>query len=103
MNRQKDAKNAISLLYAREDVKRSSIANLSGLNYHSLVVLVSNPDNPKEKEEFKIVGVGEGAPLENKISIESPLGKALLNRTKGEIVEVDTPSGKIKYKILKII
>lgn len=74
-----------------------------GLVQIGSVVLVSNQDNPQEKEEFKIVGTKEGAPSENKISIESPLGKALFNKTKGEIIEVDTPSGKIKYKILKIV
>lgn len=40
--------------------------------------------------------------LENKISIESPLGKALLNHTVGDIVKVFTPSGLQEYKIIAI-
>lgn len=55
-----------------------------------------------EKEKFQIVGPEEAKPLEGKISYQSPLGKSLLNKKSGEEVEVITPQGKIKYKILKI-
>lgn len=54
------------------------------------------------KEEFKIVGAEEADPLEGKISINSPLGKAFLNQPKGTVVEVQTPKGIAQYKILKI-
>lgn len=54
------------------------------------------------KEKFEIVGAEEANPLEGKISVDSPLGKALLNQPKGAIVEVNAPQGKIQYKILKI-
>lgn len=54
------------------------------------------------KEKFKIVGREEANPLEGKISIKSPLGKALLDKSKGAIVIVNTPKGKIEYKILMI-
>ena len=56
----------------------------------------------REKERFKIVGAEEASPLDGKISIDSPLGRALLNQSKGVIVEVPTPEGKLQYKILKI-
>ena len=55
-----------------------------------------------QKEEFKIVGVEEANPLEGKISINSPLGKAFLNQPKGTVVEVKTPKGIAQYKIIKI-
>ncbi len=55
-----------------------------------------------KKEEFKLVGAEEANPLEGKISIISPLGQAILNKQKGTTVEVNTPRGKIEYKILKI-
>lgn len=55
-----------------------------------------------DKEKFKIVGAEEADPLGGKISIDSPLGKAILNQTKGAIVQVITPQGKLQYKILKI-
>lgn len=55
-------------------------------------------------DEFKyiIVGSTEADPEEDKISNESPVGKALLGRKIGEIVEVQVPDGIIKYKILEI-
>ncbi len=56
----------------------------------------------QEKEKFKIVGAEEADPLIGKISIDSPLGRAILNQAKGAIVEVLTPQGKLQYKILKI-
>jgi len=56
----------------------------------------------KKAEKFEIVSPAEADPLTGKISSESPLGKVLLNKPKGAIVEVLTPTGKIKYKILKI-
>jgi len=56
----------------------------------------------KKPEKFEIVGAAEADPLAGKISVESPIGKALLNKPKGTIVEIETPRGKVKYKIAKI-
>ena len=55
-----------------------------------------------EEEEYSIVGSMEADPFENKISNESPIGKALLGRKKNDIVDVETPGGMIQFKILKI-
>lgn len=52
--------------------------------------------------KYIIVGIDEADPSAGKISNESPLGRALLNKKIGESVEVSAPSGKIIYKILKI-
>jgi len=40
--------------------------------------------------------------MEGKISVESPLGKALMGNRKGDEVEINTPKGAIKYKVVKI-
>ena len=53
-------------------------------------------------DTYKIVGSTEAAPLEKKISDESPVGKALLGHRIGEIVDVETPSGVIQYEIMEI-
>lgn len=53
-------------------------------------------------EVFSIVGSDEIDPAQGKISNESPLGIALLERKVGDKIEVLTPSGKVHYKILKI-
>lgn len=55
----------------------------------------------KEKE-FTIVGPSEADPLQGLISNESPIGKAFIGHKKGDTVEVEIPSGMIKYKILAI-
>lgn len=51
---------------------------------------------------FKIVGEWEADPAEKKISHESPLGQALMDRKVGEVVEVEAPAGKITYKIVEV-
>lgn len=51
---------------------------------------------------FTIVGSEEARPEQGKISNESPLGRAFLSHRVGEEVEVETPKGKVKYKILAI-
>ena len=55
-----------------------------------------------EQITYQIVGASEANVLQNKISNESPLGKALLGHKRNEVVTVSAPSGEIKYKILKI-
>jgi len=51
---------------------------------------------------WQIVGEKEGDIANNKIPVSSPVGKMLLGKKEGDIVEVETPSGKVQYKILKI-
>lgn len=53
-----------------------------------------------ELEEYTIVGVAEAAPAEGRISNESPLGRALLNRRVGEDVLVEAPSGSFQVHIV---
>lgn len=55
-----------------------------------------------EEMEFKIVGSTEANSRKNKISNESPVGKALLGKSVGDVVDVETLAGVIQYKILEI-
>ncbi len=52
--------------------------------------------------EYTIVGSAEANPAESKLSNESPVGKAIMGRKKGETVEVTAPRGALKYKIVAI-
>jgi len=52
--------------------------------------------------EFQIVGSNEADPKEMKVSNESPMGKSFLDKQKGDKVEVETPTGKMKYTILDV-
>jgi transcription elongation factor GreA len=56
----------------------------------------------KQTVEYRIVGSAEANPAENKLSNESPVGKAIIGRKKGETVEVSAPRGAMKFKILEI-
>jgi len=53
-------------------------------------------------EEYSVVGSTEASPSENKISDESPIGKALLNAKIGDTVTVEAPNGEYKLEILEI-
>lgn len=52
--------------------------------------------------EYTIVGSTEANPVENRISNKSPVGKALLGKPVGAVVDVHVPDGVIKFKILEI-
>jgi transcription elongation factor GreA len=56
----------------------------------------------KQTIEYRIVGSAEANPAENKLSNESPVGKAIIGKKKGEMVEVAAPRGSMKFKILEI-
>jgi transcription elongation factor GreA len=56
----------------------------------------------KETIEYTIVGSAEADPAEYRLSNESPVGRAILGRKKGETVEVSAPRGSLKYKIMDI-
>lgn len=55
-----------------------------------------------KKDEYHIVGEFEADPRSNKLSHTSPIGKALVGRRKGDVVEVAIPSGKHTYTIVDI-
>jgi transcription elongation factor GreA len=56
----------------------------------------------KETIEYHIVGSAEANPAEHKLSNESPVGKAIMGKKKGEVVEVAAPRGSLKYKIMEV-
>ncbi|PIU98656.1 transcription elongation factor GreA [Candidatus Wolfebacteria bacterium CG03_land_8_20_14_0_80_40_12] len=102
-----DAKEVQSLLEGRifelEQIIRNVII-IKKSNQKEKVSIGSTVEVEKSKKIFRytIVGSKEAKPEENLISNESPLGKAFLNKRLGEIVEIETPAGKTKYKIVKI-
>ncbi|HCI03482.1 MAG: transcription elongation factor GreA [Candidatus Peribacteraceae bacterium] len=65
-------------------------------------VTVRNKTDRDEPEHFTIVGSTEADPMEHRISNESPIGKALLDSKKGDNLEILTPSGMIRYEVLKV-
>ena len=92
LNYEKKLKNA--------RVVDSADVNVDIISEYAYVMAV-NMDTD-EKLEFQIVGSVEAKPFEGKISNESPIGKAVLGHTVGDIVEVNVPAGLTKLKIMSI-
>ena len=60
----------------------------------------------KKKDEpviYKLVGSEEANPFDGKISNESPVGSALLDKKKGDTVKVSVPAGSVEYQIMKLV
>ena len=106
-----DAKNEQAMLEQRiaaleEKVRSAQVIDASELSTD--VVRVGVTVNVKDEgtgssDKYTIVGSAEASPADKKLSNESPVGKALMGRKKGESVEVALPSGKKRtLKITKI-
>lgn len=55
-----------------------------------------------DPETYHLVGPAEADPRNGRISHESPIGSALMDKKVGDFAEAETPSGKIKFKVVKI-
>ena len=106
-----DAKNEQAMLEARiasleEKLRSASVIDASELDSNVVRVgsLVSVKDEGSGKSlKYTIVGSTEANPSENRLSNESPVGKGLLGRKKGDAVKVQLPNGKTReLKITKI-
>ena len=106
-----DAKNEQAMLEARiasleEKLRSASVIDASELDSDVVRVgsLVSVKDEGSGKSlKYTIVGSTEANPSENRLSNESPVGKGLLGRKKGDTVKVTLPNGKSReLKITKI-
>ncbi len=64
--------------------------------------IVTLTDKDGKTKEFQVVGTVEADPLEGKISDESPIGQALLNKKEGEEVEIKTPAETTTYTVTHI-
>ncbi|MHA6531769.1 transcription elongation factor GreA [Paenibacillus sp. BAC0078] len=87
-------------MLTKAQIVDESTMDLSKVSVGSLVTL--NDVEYSEKIEYRVVGPAEADVLDNKISYESPLGKELLGKQVGDIINVDAPMGIIKYELLEI-
>ena len=81
-----------------------NVTVVQGSNSHEEITMGSKVtvQSDKGEKEYTIVSFNEADPAAGKISNESPLGVAFLNKHKGDQIEVETPGGRIRYKIIKI-
>ncbi len=106
------AKNEQSFVEGRISELKMLLANANIIDYddengdNSYVQVGSTvflrEDGEKKSDKYVIVGAAEADPRNGMISNESPIGKAVLGHKAGEEVEIETPSGNIKFRITTI-
>ncbi|HEX2359384.1 MAG TPA: transcription elongation factor GreA [Solirubrobacterales bacterium] len=106
-----DAKNEQAMLEQRisqlqDRLRRSTVIDDKAVDTEQVTVgaVVHVKDQKSGKsQKFKLVGAAEADPAEQKLSNESPIGKALIGAKKNEVVTVEVPRGpKRKLKVTKI-
>ena len=86
--------------FTRAEVIDSSSLSGTNIKFGATVTLVD--EDTEDKVKYKIVGDLEASVKDGKISISSPIARALIGKTKGDKVEVTTPKGSRSYEILKV-
>jgi len=97
------AMNETRIMEIEETIK--NITTIDDRHLNSDVVHIGSTLTVKcngETKEFTIVGSNEANPSEGKISNESPLAMSFLGHKAGDSIEVETPKGKAKYKIVEV-
>ena len=102
-----DAKNEQAFVEGRIQMVEALIKNATLIdehhtNDHVQIGSTVKVDGPDGAQSFTIVGSTEAKPTDGKISNESPVGRALLGKKKGEKVLVKVPAGDFTYKIVGI-
>ena len=104
-----EAKNELALVEARiseiENVLERAVVADKSMVEKGVIGFGSSVnvrDRRKRRRQYQIVGSAEVAPLDGKISIESPVGKALVGHRVGDVVEVETPSGVNKLTVTRV-
>ena len=86
-------------------VSRAEAIDTSGMSGDTVrfgaTVLVADTDTDEETS-YRIVGAQEAELAQGKISVTSPLARALIGKTIGDVVEVATPGGGKSYEICKV-
>ena len=85
---------------SRAEVIDTSTLSGASVKFGATVTLVD--EDTEDKVKYKIVGDSEANVKDGKISISSPIARALIGKTKGETVEVVTPKGARSYELLKV-
>jgi transcription elongation factor GreA len=85
---------------ARADVIDTSKLSGNTVKFGATVTLEDEDTN--ETVKYKIVGDGESNVKDGKVSITSPIARALIGKSKGDTIEVTTPRGSKSYELMKI-
>jgi transcription elongation factor GreA len=105
-----DAKNEQAKVEAQIAELEETIAHVKIVNHEDINTNVANIGltvtvlyiDDEEEVEYSLIGSREVDVLNNKISDQSPIGKAIMGTKAGDIITVDIPNGSIKLKILDV-
>ena len=105
-----DAKNEQAKVEAQIAELEETIAHVKIVNHENINTNVANIGltvkvlyiDDEDEVEYSLVGSREVDVLNNKISDQSPIGKAIMGTKAGDIITVDIPNGSIKLKILDV-
>jgi transcription elongation factor GreA len=86
-----------AMLHSAVIIEKSANTDVVSIGDH---VTIQEDDFPPET--YQVVGAKEADPRKGRISNESPIGSAIMDHKVGDVVEADTPGGRMKFKILKI-
>jgi transcription elongation factor GreA len=86
--------------FSRADVVDPATLSGTSVKFGATVTLVD--EDTEEKVKYKIVGDLEASVKDGKISISSPIARALIGKSKGDTAEVTTPKGARSYEVLKV-
>ena len=72
------------------------------MRLHATRLNVEDDEETKEEIEYYLVNANEEDIFNRRLSIDSPIGQSVIGKKKGQVVDVQTPMGSLKYKIIKI-
>ncbi|MBO4494531.1 MAG: transcription elongation factor GreA [Clostridiales bacterium] len=99
------AKNGARILEIEEILKNAEVIDDSEISKTKVSlgsVVVLRDEETKEETQYELVNAISADIFSNKISQDSPVGKAIIGKKKGQVIEVQTAVGSFKYKIMKI-
>ncbi|MGD0338403.1 MAG: transcription elongation factor GreA [Bacteroidota bacterium] len=103
----KEAQQHLELRISKleQTLSRARIINTKDLQtdkVYILSVVKVKDKNSKKEFEYRMVSPEEADFEQNKLSITSPIGKALMGKSKGEIIKIQVPAGMLEYEIIEI-
>jgi transcription elongation factor GreA len=96
--------NVENRIFELEELMKNAVTIEKSTDHSGIVQVGSTVTVKKSGKEFvyTIVGIYEAKPEEGRISDDSPLGRAFINRKAGDSVDVTTPAGVMKYEIVNV-
>ena len=101
-----EAKNHQAFLYGKEQELEEKIRNaqIISKSIGDVIAVGCSVEisDGEDTDKYEIVGSDESDPLKGRISVDSPIGSALVGHKKGDSVKISTPGGAMTYKIVNV-